>query len=346
MKALILAGGKGSRLRPLTATRSKQLLPVAGRPLLHYAVQAVRDAGCHEIGVIVGDTGPEIQAALGDGSAFGVSITLLHQPEPLGLAHALLVAEPFLGAQPFLMFLGDNLLQGAIAPFLQRHVRDGNAATLLLARVPDPQRFGVVEVSGERVTRLVEKPQNPASDLALTGIYLLDSRIFSAARAIAPSPRGELEITDALQVLVDRGEPVIGLPVQGWWKDTGKPEDLLAANRLLLQQPTPAAPAHPDIPPTNEDRLGVTVHPPCWLGPGVHLERCELGPFASIGAGCSVVDARVSDSIVMDHARLESVHLQGSLIGQGARVRGAGPEGPPARLHLGDQSVVELPCGS
>lgn len=329
MKALILAGGKGSRLRPLTATRSKQLLPVAGRPLLHYAVDAVREAGCTEVGVIVGHTGAEIRASLGDGSALGVRVTCIAQHEPLGLAHALLTAQDFLGDAPFLMFLGDNLLQGSIAPMLQRHLAEGNAATLLLARVPDPQRFGVVQVDGERVLRLEEKPAQPQSDLALTGIYLLDGRIFPAARSLKPSPRGELEITDALQVLVDAGERVIAEEVQGWWKDTGKPQDLLAANRLLLAEGSRIDPSAV---------VACEVRHPVFIGPGARLHGGCVGPNVSVGAQAQLHNARVHDSILMDGCTVRGVHLSGSLIGQGAVVQGNGC----ATLHLGDQCRVEL----
>lgn len=329
MKALILAGGKGSRLRPLTFTRSKQLLPVAGRPLLHYAVDAVREAGCTEVGVIVGATGAEIRASLGDGSELGVSITCIEQAEPLGLAHALLQAQAFLGNAPFLMFLGDNLLQGSLAPIVARHRREENAATLLLSRVPDPQRFGVVEVAGERVLRLEEKPEHPKSDLALTGIYLLDGRIFPAARSLKPSPRGELEITDALQVLVDQGAPVVATEVQGWWKDTGKPQDLLAANRLLLAE---GSRIHPSA------TLDCEIRHPVFVGEGAQVQGGRIGPNAAIGAGAQLQDAVVEDSILMDTCQVHGVHLSASLIGQGARVRGQGA----ARLHLGDQCLVEL----
>jgi glucose-1-phosphate thymidylyltransferase len=329
MKALILAGGKGSRLRPLTFTRSQQLLPVAGRPLLHYAVDAVRQAGCTEVGVIVGHTGAEIRASLGDGSALGVRITCIEQEQPLGLAHALLKAQDFLGVAPFLMFLGDNLLQGSLAPMVQRHLAERNAATLLLARVPDPQRFGVVEVLGERVLKLEEKPEHPQSDLALTGIYLLDGRIFDAARTLKPSARGELEITDALQVLVDRGEPVVATEVQGWWKDTGKPQDLLAANRLLLAQGSRIDPSAV---------LACEVRHPVFVGAGARVHGGSIGPNAAIGAGAQLKQARIEDSILMDHCHVQGVQLSQSLIGQGARVSGQGA----ARLHLGDQCLVEI----
>ena len=221
------------------------------------------------------------------------------------------------------------MLQGSLAPMVQRHLAEKNAATLLLARVPDPQRFGVVQVQGERVIRLEEKPKHPASDLALTGIYLLDGRIFDAARTLRPSARGELEITDALQVLVDRGEPVVATEVQGWWKDTGKPQDLLAANRLLLAKGSRIDPSAV---------LTCELRHPVYVGPGARVQGGRIGPNAAIGAGAQLKQATIEDSILMDQCQVQGVQLSQSLIGQGARVSGHGA----ARLHLGDQCLVEL----
>src|SRR3954464_2171261 len=236
LKGLILSGGKGTRLRPITHTSAKQLVPVANKPVLFYGIEAMADAGIRDIGIIIApETGDEIREAAGEGSDFGVSITYIVQDEPAGLAHAVLTAEPFLGAAPFVMYLGDNLLQGGMEDLVQQF-RDGSAeALILLTPVPDPQNFGVAELGTEgNVVWLVEKPPEPATDLALGGVYMFTPQIHEAARSIKPSGRGELEITDAIQWLVDGGRRVEPHIVRGWWKDTGRLDDMLEANRLVL----------------------------------------------------------------------------------------------------------------
>src|SRR5215471_9726951 len=236
MKGLILSGGKGTRLRPLTYTSAKQLVPIANKPVLFYGVEAIVAAGIREIGVVVGDTRDEIRAALGDGARFGASVTYIEQDAPRGLAHAVLIAEPFLGDAQFVMYLGDNLIAGGITGLVEEFRRLGCNSEILLAEVPNPQQFGVAELTGEgKVRRLVEKPREPRSNLALVGVYMFDSSIFESVRRIKPSARGELEITDAIQDLIDRGKDVHPHLVRGWWKDTGKLEDVLEANRIVLE---------------------------------------------------------------------------------------------------------------
>ena len=237
LKGLILSGGRGTRLRPITYTSAKQLVPVANKPVLFYGIEAMAEAGIREIGIIIApETGDEIREAAGDGSQFGVEITYVVQDEPAGLAHAVLTAEPFLGKSPFVMYLGDNLLQGGISDLVRNFQTDGPDSLILLTPVPDPQNYGVAELDAAgAVKRLVEKPPEPATDLALVGVYMFTSLIHDAARAIQPSPRGELEITDAIQWLVDGGRRVESHVVRGWWKDTGRLDDMLEANRLILE---------------------------------------------------------------------------------------------------------------
>ena len=236
MKGLILSGGKGTRLRPLTFTQAKQLVPVANKPVLFYGIEALVEAGVKDIGIVVGDTGAEIRAAAGDGSQWGpgVRITYIEQDQPRGLAHAVLIAEPFLGEEPFVMYLGDNILKSGIASLVEEFRKGKPNSLILLTPVPNPEIFGVAELAEGKVVRLVEKPKKPASNLALVGVYLFDKNIFPAVKAIKPSWRNELEITDAIQYLVDKGFVVQPHLVSGWWKDTGKLEDILEANRLIL----------------------------------------------------------------------------------------------------------------
>src|SRR6059058_3030491 len=235
LKGLILSGGKGTRLRPITHTSAKQLVPVANRPVLFYGIDAMAQAGIEEIGIIIApETGEEIKTVVGDGSAFGVAITYILQDEPLGLAHAVLTAEPFLGDSPFVMYLGDNLLQGGIEELVTAFRTNEPESLILLTPVPDPENFGVAELRDGAVVRLVEKPSAPQTDLALVGVYMFTPAVHDAARAISPSDRGELEITDAIQHLVDGGRRVEPHIVKGWWKDTGRLEDILEANRLVL----------------------------------------------------------------------------------------------------------------
>src|SRR5215208_2112675 len=235
LKGLILSGGKGTRLRPITHTSAKQLVPVANKPVLFYGIEAMAAAGIKEVGIIIApETGAEIQAAAGDGSQFGIAIEYIEQDEPLGLAHALLTAEPFLGDSPFVMYLGDNLLRDGIVDLVETFRTDQPDALILLTPVPDPEHYGVAELDDGRVARLVEKPKQPQTDLALVGVYMFNPSIFDAARAIEPSWRGELEITDAIQTLVDRGQRVDPHIVHGWWKDTGQVQDMLEANQLIL----------------------------------------------------------------------------------------------------------------
>ncbi|MBX5466970.1 MAG: glucose-1-phosphate thymidylyltransferase [Firmicutes bacterium] len=355
LKGLLLAGGTGSRLRPLTYTGAKQLIPVANRPILFYAVEAMVDAGVTDIGVIVGETGPAVRAALGDGSRFGCRFTYLPQSAPLGLAHAVKTAEPFLGDAPFLMMLGDNLLRGGLKTLVERFARGQFSATILLTAVPDPRPFGVAVVENGRVVRLLEKPDPPPSNLALVGAYCFAPVIHAAIRTLRPSWRGELEITDAIQTLIDWNLPVDAAEVEGWWKDTGRPEDVLEANRLVLEDLVPycdpTAEVSPDSTLTGRVHLGPRVRVvrshlrgPVIVGEGAELVDAYVGPYTAIGPRVVVRTAEVEHSVILQDSHLVDLALRvdQSLIGQGVVVAG-GPRRPRAlRLVLGDHSRIDL----
>jgi glucose-1-phosphate thymidylyltransferase len=295
MKGLILSGGKGTRLRPLTYTRAKQLVPVANKPVLFYGVEAIVAAGIRQIGVVVGETKDEIQAALGDGSRFGAEITYIEQDQPRGLAHAVLISETFLRGEPFVMYLGDNLIADGIASLVEEYRRIGCNSQILLARVPNPEQFGVAELSGGTVVRLTEKPKDPRSDLALVGVYMFDDTIFDAVKSIHPSARNELEITDAIQWLIDQGRSVHPHIVSGWWKDTGKVEDMLEANRIILDTFTAKGIETVDDGSRVEGKVVVepgarifasTIRGPAIIGAGSEIRGAFVGPYTSIGPGC------------------------------------------------------------
>ncbi|HXF37708.1 MAG TPA: glucose-1-phosphate thymidylyltransferase [Actinomycetota bacterium] len=351
MRALVLAGGEGSRLRPITHTSAKQLIPVANRPILFHALEDVAEAGITEVGIVVGHTEAEVRRAVGDGSAWGLRVTYLRQEAPLGLAHAVLVARDFLRGEPFVMYLGDNVLLEGIRRFVERFERHRPNAQIFLARVPEPERFGVAVLEGDRVVRLVEKPREHLSDLALVGVYLFDQTIVEAAAAIRPSWRNELEITDAIQHLIDTGRTVRAEMVQGWWKDTGRPEDLLEANRMLLSVQARRIEGEVDADSRVEGAVVVEagakvvrseLRGPAIVGQGSLVEDAVVGPHASISPGCTVTGSRIEDSIVMERCRVIGVRrLEGSILGRDVEVRGSAPPGAH-RIVVGDQSRLEL----
>jgi glucose-1-phosphate thymidylyltransferase len=309
VKALVLAGGAGTRLRPITHTSAKQLVPVANRPVLFYALDAVAAAGIHDVGIVVGDTEDEIRAAVGDGSAFGLAVTYLRQEAPLGLAHAVTVARERLGDEPFVMYLGDNVLVGGITELVEEFTQAYDSgdcdATILLTRVPDPRQFGVAELDDAgRVVRLVEKPAQPRSDLALAGVYLFGPAVHAAIDAIRPSGRGELEITDAIQQLIDSGRAVHSHVVKGYWKDTGRVEDLLDANRTMLDLLHRRVDGSVDAASTLSGAVvveaGATVELSELVGPlvlatGTTVRGSRVGPYASIGPDCRLADTVIDD---------------------------------------------------
>ncbi|WP_205696447.1 glucose-1-phosphate thymidylyltransferase [Conexibacter sp. SYSU D00693] len=353
MKGLILSGGKGTRLRPITYTSAKQLVPVANRPVLFFGIDAMARAGIEEVGIIIApETGGEIREAVGDGAQFGVRITYIEQDAPLGLAHAVLTAEPFLGDDAFVMYLGDNLLQGGIDELVREFEERRPDASILLTPVPDPQHFGVAELEDGRVVRLQEKPPEPRTDLALVGVYLFSPLIHDAARAIEPSARGELEITDAIQHLVDTGRRVEPHVVRGWWKDTGRLEDMLEANRLVLD--TIETRVEGELVDSQvEGRVVVepgarlercTVRGPAVIGAGAQLTDAYIGPYTAVGEGCVVERAEVEHSILLLGSSVRGLdgRMESSLLGRNVRI-GRGAAQPRAyRFMVGDNSEIGI----
>jgi glucose-1-phosphate thymidylyltransferase len=353
LKGLILSGGKGTRLRPITYTSAKQLVPVANKPVLFYGIEAMARAGIREVGIIIApETGDEIRAAAGQGERFGVSITYIVQDEPLGLAHAVLTAEPFLGAAPFVMYLGDNLLQGGIEDLVAAFRSSGPDALILLTPVTDPEQYGVAELSDGAVVRLVEKPAEPKTNLALVGVYMFTDCVHAAARAIEPSDRGELEITDAIQHLVDQGMRVEPHIVQGWWKDTGRLRDMLAANRLVLD--TIETRVEGELIESQVDGRVVieagarlersAVRGPAIIGAGARLTDCYVGPYTAIGEGCDIRNAEVEHSILLAGASVHDLagRMESSLLGRNVTI-GRDQRQPRAfRFLVGDNSEIGI----
>ena len=319
MKALILAGGKGTRLRPLTYTAAKQLIPIANKPTIQYGIESIVSAGITDIGIIVGDTKREIMSALGDGSRFGAQFTYIEQDQPLGLAHAVLIAEEFMAGESFLMYLGDNIVQNGVATFVEDFTQNRPNAMVLLNPVSNPSSFGVVVLKDGKIERLVEKPKEPPSDLALVGVYFFDNTVFEAVKSIEPSHRNELEITDALQWLVDNGRTVAPHIIHKWWKDTGKPEDMLEANRIMLEELTVTQHVKGEI--DELSTLTPTVHleegakvvnsvirGPAIIGSGTVIENAYIGPYTSIGSNVRIVDAEIENSILWDETTIANVN--------------------------------------
>ena len=373
MKALVLAGGRGTRLRPITHTSAKQLVPVANKPVLFYGLEAIRAAGIREVGIVVSDpremlvkdhrTGEqvtvmvnsqaEIRAAVGDGSAFGVQVTYIEQEAPLGLAHAVKISADYMRNEPFVMYLGDNLIKDGITHFVREFLEEKPDAQILLAHVKTPSEFGVAELDGDRVVRLEEKPALPKSDLALVGVYLFDSCVFEAVNAIQPSRRGELEITDAIQHLIQSGRRVRSHVITGWWKDTGKVEDLLEANRIVLADLETEIRGTVDAESRCEGPVrigpGATVERsrlrgPLVIGAGARIADAYVGPFTAIADGVVLDRCEIEHSIVMERSRITGVarRIESSLIGRDAVVTASDAMPRAHRLMLGDSSRVEL----
>jgi glucose-1-phosphate thymidylyltransferase len=353
LKGLILSGGKGTRLRPITHTSAKQLVPVANKPVLFYGIEAMAAAGIEDVGIIIApETGPEIRATVGDGERFGVRITFIEQDEPLGLAHAVLTAEPFLGDSPFVMYLGDNLLQGGITDLVAAFREHEPQALILLTPVPDPEHFGVAELTDGRVTRLVEKPAEPRTDLALVGVYMFTADIHEAARAIEPSARGELEITDAIQHVVDTGGHVEPHVVQGWWKDTGRLDDMLEANRLVLDTIVTRLDGELEDSRTH-GRVVVepgarlvrsTVRGPAIIGAGARLTDCYVGPYTAVGSECVVERAEIEHSILLERSSIRNLdgRMESSLLGRNVHIGRSIGQPRAFQFLVGDNSNISI----
>lgn len=354
LKGLILSGGAGTRLRPITHTSAKQLVPVANKPVLFYGIEALVAAGVTQIGIVIAPrTGDEIKAAVGDGSAFGANVTYIPQAEPLGLAHAVLCAEEFIGTEPFVMYLGDNLLRDGIADLVDAFRASQPDALILLTPVKDPSSYGVAELEGERVVRLVEKPESPPSDLALVGVYMFSQRVFDAARAISPSARGELEITDTIQRLIDEDRQVESHRVSGWWKDTGQLEDILEANRLVLEEIEPALDGEL-VDSRVEGRVVLEkgavlerslVRGPAIIGAGSRISDAYVGPYTAIADGVEVSNSEIEHSILLAGSSVTDLgaRMEASLLGRDSRLHRGNGLPKTLRLIVGDNSEIAIP---
>jgi glucose-1-phosphate thymidylyltransferase len=353
MKALVLSGGKGTRLRPITHTGAKQLIPVANKPILFYVLEAIKDAGITDVGIVVGDTEAEIRAAVGHGDAFGIRATYIRQDQPLGLAHAVKVSRDYLGGDTFVMFLGDNLILDGIRSLVDEFRREKPNSEILLAKVPHPEEFGVAELDGERIVRLVEKPKQPKSDLALVGVYMFDSSIFEAVDAIRPSFRNELEITDAIQYLIDHGKTVRHHVITGWWKDTGKLEDMLEANRMVLSRAKRHLRGEVDKESKVEGEVilgegsvvkNSLLRGPLIIGARCHIENSYVGPFTAIYDDVVLRNSEIEHSIVLERCRIQDipVRIEASLIGKEVRIQRSQAKPTAYRFMVGDSSLVDV----
>jgi glucose-1-phosphate thymidylyltransferase len=353
LKGLILSGGAGTRLRPITHTSAKQLVPVANKPVLFYGIEALVEAGVTEIGIIIApETGDEIREAAGDGSAFGARITYIVQDKPAGLAHAVLTAKGFIGDSPFVMYLGDNLLRDGLKSLVTSFREHDPDALILLTPVEEPEHYGVAELDGERIVRLIEKPKDPPSNLALVGVYLFSPLIFAASEALEPSWRGELEITEAIQGLIDDGKRVQSEVVRGWWKDTGQLADMLEANRLVLEEIETDLAGDIDnskvegrvIVEEGATVAGSVIRGPAVIGKDACIEDAYIGPYTSIGAGVHIRRSEVEHSIILAGSVVEDLgtRMEASLLGREVKLTRSDGMPKTLRLLVGDKSEIEI----
>jgi glucose-1-phosphate thymidylyltransferase len=352
MKALILSGGSGTRLRPITHTSAKQLVPIANKPILFYCIEAIKNAGITDIGIIVGQTREEIKTAVGDGSKWKVKITYIEQDKPSGLAHAVKIAGDFIGEDCFVMFLGDNLIKDGITSLVKEFQKSRPNAQILLAHVQHPEQFGVAELKDDKVINLVEKPKEPKSDLALVGVYMFDKNIFTAVNNIKPSWRNELEITDAIQYLIDHKFNVHPHIINGWWKDTGKLEDILEANRIILETMSPKIEGQVDKKSKLEGNVVVekdaevtnsVIRGPVIIGKGTKIVNSYIGPFTSVYFGVHIEDSEIEHSIILENSKINGIkRIEDSLIGQNVEIIKSKTKPVAYRIMVGDSSRVEV----
>ena len=353
MKALITAGGHGTRLRPITHTQNKHLIPIANKLMLQYALEFAQDAGIIDVGIIINRNDESIKNAFGDGRDFGIQLTYIPQEAPLGLAHVVKISESFIGDDNFIFYLGDNILVGGLRKFIDDFEKNSSNCHLVLSKVPDPNRFGVAEVVDGSIVSIEEKPDNPKSDLAVTGIYLYDKNIFEAVNNIEPSPRGELEISDAHQYLLHKGFNLSYSEITGWWKDTGKPSDLLDANRLVLENIKSDIAGNVDKNSTISGRVKIgansrlinsNIRGPVAIGNNTTIEESNIGPYSAIGNKCNIKGSEVEYSIIMDGCHINKVQrrIKSSLLGNNVEILRSKTRPAIHRFMLGDQSHIEI----
>lgn len=356
LKGLILSGGKGSRLRPFTYTNAKQLVPIANKPVLFYTIEQLVQTGITEIGIVVGETGEQVKTAVGDGERFGAKIKFIEQDAPLGIAHAVATARDFLGDSRFVLYLGDNFVMGGIQSYVRKFTANGNSSQILLHPVENPEAFGIAEVVEGRVARIVEKPREPKSNLAVVGIYMFDAAVHDVISGLAPSWRGELEITDAIQGLIDRGLHVDAEVMDRYWIDTGKMDDMLNANRMVLSVIEPRCEGSIDEKSRIHEPVIIeagariedsVLRGPIMVGPDAEIIGSYIGPNTSIDARCRIKGCRIEDSIVMEDTRIEDLHwpVVKSMIGRSVELQGGHSAGGSYSLTLGDHSRIEMPDG-
>ncbi len=353
MKALITAGGKGTRLRPITHTQNKHLIPVANKKILDYALEYVKEAGINEVGIITNKGDTEVQDVYGDGSDFGLNLTYIPQDSPRGLADCVRIAEPFIGDEPFVFYLGDNIIVGGIKRFVDQFKSNGTSCHLVLSKVPDPERFGVPEIKDDRIVKVEEKPTNPKSDFAVTGIYLYDHNIFEAVNNIEMSDRGELEISDAHQYLIDKGLEVSYSEITGWWKDTGKPRDLIEANRLVLDNVERKIEGKVDDNSVIQGRVSIAksaeivnsqIRGPVIIGEGVKIKDSYIGPYTSLDKDTHVKNSELEFSIIMEEVKIynQTSRLENSILGKNAAVAKSVRKPAANKFIIGENSRVAL----
>lgn len=355
LKALIASGGRGTRLRPITHTQNKHLIPIANKPILHYAIEAAIEAGITEVGIVINAGSNEVPDAIGSGERWGIKITYIPQEEPLGLAHVVKISQPFIGNDSFIFYLGDNMVVGGVKRYLDAFAGSGANCYLTLARVKDPERFGVPEIKDGMIVKVEEKPKRPKSNFAVAGIYIYDKNIFEAVNSIRPSSRGELEISDAHQYLIDHNYRIGFAEITGWWKDTGKPTDLLEANRLVLENLEPSTESSVEIDAHSDVAgrvvlqkgckvVGSKIRGPAIIGENAIIENSYVGPFSSIGAETHVMNSEVEYSIILRNCKVldAGMRIEGSLLGNDVEIVRADGKPRVQRFMIGDQSRVEV----